>query len=104
MAFVHKSFVSFKTGCSVKRSLTGTALIFADAMQSFPVQHERLVPRKPFSTVLTCHNMSSLSLVANGRSRRSMMFHGALKGLDVMLKFLIMTDIIPGLHRMHITI
>ena len=64
MTFVHKYFVSFKTGCSVKRSLTGTVLIFADAMQSFPVQHERLVPRKPFSTVLTCHNMSSLSPVA----------------------------------------
>ena len=104
MAFVHESFVSFKTVSSVKHSLTSTALIMADAMQSFPVQHKRLVPSKPFSTVLTCRNMSSVSLVANGCSRKSMMFHGALKGLDVVLKFLIMTDIIPGHDRMHITI
>ena len=104
MAFVHESFVSFKTVSSVKHSLTSTALILADAMQSLPVQHERLVPSKHFSTVLTCRNMSSVSLVANGCSRKSMKFHGALKGLDVMLKFLIMTDIIPGPDRMHITI
>ena len=50
MAFVHKSFVSFKTGCSVKRSLTGTALIFADAMQSFlcstrDLSHVNLFPQ-----------------------------------------------------------
>ena len=48
MAFVHESFVSFKTVSSVKHSLTSTALILADAMQSLPVQHERLVPSKPF--------------------------------------------------------
>ena len=62
MAFVHESVVSFKTVSSVKHSLTSTALILADAMQSIPVQHEILVPSKPFSTVLTCRNMSSVSL------------------------------------------
>ena len=37
--------------------------------------------------------MSCGSFMAKGHSRRSMMFHVVLEGLDVMLNFLFMTDI-----------